>query len=362
MLSIVNSKNVLNGIELLGKPSGIPARPLIETFVGDLALLYAKGPGELKSSCAMFKLLLDEMGFQVDTDGNGSFPQTSTEPQWKALGKRVMMLLGPMQMLHEELSNERGPAKKARIEEIVPEEPSNLAPHPMEGAGVTPAALYKENEETGRFEHFMAGTTIPPAQIQGKDVDLYDLNRKIVVPPNWNEVLLQPSGDGLGFKQSRVTRLTRAQWELANFNVLELIPTGPARDVYKSYVKMVHELADKFPWVVVHDFDAQVRGEIRSGLMPGGFDASTLYARFLLHHGVSHSLPRPSNPPPRALSRTNTYRRDQGRGVPVKTCHFFNKLSGCSRQGCTFVHKCSKCGDSRHGGHACTRNNRPAAT
>jgi len=151
---------------------------------------------------------------------------------------------------------------------------------------------------------------------------------------------------------------TREKWmELAVRKLVSLKGQPEELQNYADYVEMMNALCENFPWSCIVQHDDNTRDRIKQGEITG-FNVQRLHTDFLYKYGHtllssggsggggsgSHTS---KTPPTGDAGGQKTYGKQ-------KTCNFFNSKRGCTKAGCSFPHKCAKCGGA-HSRTECTK-------
>ncbi|KAK3250375.1 hypothetical protein CYMTET_40233 [Cymbomonas tetramitiformis] len=141
-------------------------------------------------------------------------------------------------------------------------------------------------------------------------------------------------------KSVAVPRLSKDQFLEQNFEMVEKISDLKERALFRKYISWILTLTEKFSWVDVYDFDAQVRNDFALGRVttwdpvPFAFRFQYSFADSLGEAQKRRTDDRGGKKSNPRDSKTRDKKRD---GV----CDSFQTARGCKKgKDCGFVHAC----------------------
>ena len=387
ILSVISSHKVRNVQHacVLASNAGKARETGISTMLNHVASEMLELNAMSVVGTTAFGSLIKKSRFVVNEEDNTAYFETRPVAEWQKLGSSfgtAAITRALDKFLDFAILNESSPYH--------PKDPAPLPGDIPSGGDEDIRALLLENRaELAKFKHVLdklnsrpgdlnadrgfgqafAAGSVPSNLGSASGSNLTFELDKSLIPPVYGGTVLEAGPNG--FSTSVVKRCTRHVWLLQNTKVMQSLECPLKLKNLQDYTNLVAQLCEDYPRNDIHDWDALNRLNLKMGFT-ACFDIPILMSSFLLTRKSA------ANKQTYPAANKFKYNRNQGgnqsnqvgnqagRNPPNASsnrsqnstyCLYFQRAVGCTKEGCTYPHKCKGCHSTAHGQSGCTRRN-----
>ena len=158
------------------------------------------------------------------------------------------------------------------------------------------------------------------------------------------------SSVNVGYKRPKLSDVTISEWNVANNKILfHLIGTGrlPTYSDIKSYLVYsvkINQLASKYGWLSVLQYDEDYRINQNKHSFPWTYDNMHMHTYLLNPHSVAPGSGRQYRPQMQSNKQGSNAQASLTVDVTqdgMTICKKFNRFRGCNFDKCSFAHVCN---------------------